>query len=206
MRRADGVPPVDPQGADALAMCRRLRGDLGHARRVATHAAALFAACANHLRTDSLSSDDLLLRLSLAAWLHDIGKIVAVEEHQRHSRYLVENSSHTRQWDALLRADVGALCTVHRRRFRRKWRRTWLRDDPGLLQTAALLRIADALDRSHEVGVTIRAEMQSDGLYLQTYGLRQDDADRLLLRKADAFDAAFGRPLILVAASSPGEQ
>ena len=204
MKQNDRARPTqpNPHREDALAMCRQLRDDLGHARRVAAYATTLFDACAGHLHQDFLSPDDLFARLSLAAWLHDIGKIVAFEQHQEHSRYLVENSAHTRNWDAALRADVAALCAVHRRRFRRNWRKKRLRGQLGLLQMAALLRIADGLDRSHETGVTILASMERDALYLKTHGLRQDDGDRLLSRKADVFEDAFDRPLVLFAAAN----
>ena len=199
MTRPGGVLAASPYGEDVLFLTRRLHADAGHGRRVASHAETLFAALAPWVRDRELAQDQLLERLVLAAWLHDVGKIVGLDQHHKHSRYIVANSARTQHWDADLRADVGALCMVHRRAFRRKWRKKWLRDDPGLLQAAALLRIADALDRSHEPGVTLAATMEDDAFHLRAHGLRLDDAARLTSRKADIFEQAFGRPLVLIA-------
>ncbi len=199
MTRPGGVLAGSPYGADVLFLIRRLHADAGHGRRVASHAETLFAAAAPWIHAKELALGQLLERLVLAAWLHDVGKVVSLEQHHKHSRYILANSESTQHWNADLRADVGALCMVHRRAFRRKWRKKWLRDDPGLLQTAALLRVADALDRSHEPGITVAATMEDDALYVRAHGLRRDDADRLTARKADIFEQAFGRPLILIA-------
>ena len=205
---AESAAPRQPPAAllaDAQRLARQFGADWGHSLRVGAHAGALFSALRPALREGTgLAPDELLQRLLLAAYLHDVGRAVATKRHHRHSRYLIGHSEHTGAWDGALRADVAALAYTHRRRARESWRRTQFGGDRALFRLAAVLRVADALDRSHENRVEIlSAGWENRGFALAVAGLAPCDAAHLRECKADLFELAFAQPLLLNSRAAP---
>jgi exopolyphosphatase/guanosine-5'-triphosphate,3'-diphosphate pyrophosphatase len=114
--------------------------------------------------------------LSAAALLHDVGYHIAHEAHHKHSLYLIKNSELTGFSEA--ERDVIANVARYHRGSEPKERHEYFaalnqtdRDTVDAL--AAILRIADALDRRHDSRVTdvrcirngrvVHIELQSSG-------------------------------------------
>jgi exopolyphosphatase/guanosine-5'-triphosphate,3'-diphosphate pyrophosphatase len=131
-----------------VALARRWSGDNQHGRHVAELATALFDGLAPALELPPAGRE----LLEYAALLHDIGHAVDHDRHQRHSYYLIKNSE-------LLGFDPDELEVIaqvargHRKQVP-KPSAPELQGIPSQKRKlarglAALLRIADALDRTH---------------------------------------------------------
>jgi exopolyphosphatase / guanosine-5'-triphosphate,3'-diphosphate pyrophosphatase len=140
----DGSPLADA----ATALGRRFYFDEGHAAQVARLALALFDGLA------AVHNLPMAVRpfLEAAALLHDVGNAVSYQKHHRHTQYLIQNADipgladrerdlvariarfHRRSAPELHHAGMEGLTTSEARTVRK---------------LATLLRVADALDRSH---------------------------------------------------------
>jgi exopolyphosphatase/guanosine-5'-triphosphate,3'-diphosphate pyrophosphatase len=138
---------ADPRRRSVLAVLERYNADLVHARATARFAVQLFDATAelHHLRVD----DRRLLEF--AALLHDIGHHISGEDHHKHGAYLLR---HTRM-SGFTAPEVDAMSEIvrhHRGQIPKK--RDVGRLGPELERRvrvlAALLSVADGLDRGHD--------------------------------------------------------
>jgi exopolyphosphatase/guanosine-5'-triphosphate,3'-diphosphate pyrophosphatase len=131
-----------------VALARRWAGDNQHGRHVAELATALFDGLASTLGLPPAGRE----LLEYAALLHDIGHSVDHDRHQRHSYYLIKNSE-------LLGFDpdeievIAQVARGHRKQVP-KPSAPELQGLPSQMRKlarglASLLRIADALDRTH---------------------------------------------------------
>jgi exopolyphosphatase / guanosine-5'-triphosphate,3'-diphosphate pyrophosphatase len=170
-----------------------------HGRQVAKLALKLFDATAFALELPE-SSRELLAH---AALLHDIGHAIDHDRHNRHSYYLVKNAdllgfepveiemialalrAHRKQSAQLDSPEWQALSAVKRRATR------------GM---AAILRVADALDRSHRSVVKTVAVVYSPGRAQIEIGSGQEKADLELWtceRRIDLLAKLLNRQVIL---------
>ncbi len=146
--RAESYNKLRQQLSVARGLCYRHGADLKHARRVAFFARRLFVSLAGRL---GLEPEDLNYLL-IAAHLHDIGKFVSASAHHKHSEYLIGALN-------LFRLDAGevrliaCIARYHRRSTPRESHPLYASlPRPARIKVqklAALLRVADALDRSH---------------------------------------------------------
>ncbi|MHB1629836.1 MAG: HD domain-containing protein [Bacilli bacterium] len=187
------APPFDHRRA-AFAMMRQYQTDIAHCERVEAYAQQLFA----WVYAEAADESDHWLRLSLAALLHDIGRCIADRGHHRHSRYLVASARQTEAWPALLRSDVAMLVFAHRKPAKRTWLNSYFDNRPALFQLAAILRVADGLDREHAGTARLLSGMHCQGQFqLSVSGVSEPAAKHLAEKKADAWRWAFGQPLVL---------
>jgi exopolyphosphatase/guanosine-5'-triphosphate,3'-diphosphate pyrophosphatase len=125
----------------------RFRGDEAHARHVADLSLALF----DGLRLEHHLDDDARRMLEYAALLHDIGSIIAHERHTEHAYYIIKNGG-LRGLPAEEVELVAAVARYHGKARPKKGDRaiaTLGREARRSVRwLAALLRIAEALDRS----------------------------------------------------------
>src|SRR5229473_3088459 len=146
--KTDSRSAADARRRSVGALAARFAGGNDHGRQVARLALKLFDATAPVLGLPK-SSRELL---EFAALLHDIGHAIDHDRHNRHSYYLIKNAElfgfetdeieviaqaargHRKQAPKLDSPDLKPLSPTKRRVVR------------GL---AAILRVADALDRSH---------------------------------------------------------
>ena len=150
---AESQPPLpddtDPRLRGVHAVGRRFGYEVTHARRVARFAESLFdevaapAGLTRHHRT----------LLSAAALLHDVGYHIAHEGHHKHALYLIKNSELTGFSEAE-RDVIANVARYHRgsvpkEKHQEFWRLHQV-DRDAVRSLAAILRVADALDRSHE--------------------------------------------------------
>jgi exopolyphosphatase/guanosine-5'-triphosphate,3'-diphosphate pyrophosphatase len=138
----------DPMAFSAAALARKYHTDEKHANHVADISQQLF----REFQAEHQLSPRCEALLQTAAILHDIGAFVGVGSHHKHSQYLILNSeifSLTKQDTTL----VALMARYHRRALPLPSHPEYMALDREsriiVLKLAALLRIADALDRSH---------------------------------------------------------
>lgn len=182
----------------AVALGRRYLFDQAHAKHVASLALSLFDQLT---KIHGLAAADRRLLLG-AALLHDIGQFVSYRKHHKHSFYLLANS----ELPGLTQTEIGlvALIARYHRRAEPNDSHEGYRDLPReersrLHRLAALLRVADALDREHlqrvagvhaRIGgkaVTLRLEGEGD-LLLEQWAIQ---------KKAQMFRRVFETELII---------
>lgn len=184
--------------ASAVTVGRKYHFDCDHAMQVAKLALKLF----DQLTTlHGLGAADRRI-LHAAALLHDIGQFVSFKGHHKHSQYLISHtdlpnfSGHEMQ----LVADVAR---YHRKAHPAEHHPHFMALDEGervrVTRLAAVLRIADALDREHVQRVTdLTARLGEDELTLWldgTSGLLMENWS--LKKKANLFTKVFGRQVRL---------
>jgi exopolyphosphatase/guanosine-5'-triphosphate,3'-diphosphate pyrophosphatase len=197
---------ADPRAlrrASVLNLARRCGWGEAHARQVAFLAGDLFD---HTLRVHKLSGEDREL-LEYAALLHDIGEHVSTEGHHRHTAYLIQHGR-LRGFDP---EEVLALASVAR--YHRSGEPKTSHEPFGSLsierqdrvtKLAAILRLADGLDRGHSSAVEgidvqiddgrVEIQVRSGGeVELELWGAR---------RKRALFERLFDRRVDVVAGSS----
>ena len=190
--RAEAYPDVRRRSVVALA--ERCHFHEAHARQVAALALGLFDATASR---HGLQAPERSL-LEYAALLHDVGRHISYPDRHRHTEYLVGNGG-LRGFDPReieIKALVGR---YHRRGVPRKKNLAFAAlarpDREAVRMMAGLLRLADALDRSHRGvvkavavsetsrGLRLRCEAEGDaGLEQWASGRRVDLLERALDR------------------------
>ena len=188
--------------AGALHLGRRYHFDERHGLAVANMACRLFDAT----RTlHELGPEDRAI-LRLAAVLHDVGDFINPGSHHKHSQYIIENSDmmgltsaqrsltaivaryHRRALPSLRHASYQALGDKEQRRVR---------------YLAALLRVADALDRGHR-GKVDELKVRVKRGYVQLELASETDTaleEWTVGRKGDLFERVFDRQIRLVAST-----
>lgn len=140
--------------------------------------------------------------LEIASILHDIGMFIRGSDHQLHSQYIIMHSDIF----GLSKDDMQIISLVS------KYHR-----GPGpnqndssytslprteritVLKLAAILRVADALDRSHsQKELEISSKIEEDNLILRVHGVQNLNLEKIALgEKGDLFESIFGYRLIL---------
>lgn len=179
----------------------RHRFDEPHARHVSRLADALFRGLEP---LHGMGARERRI-LDHAALLHDVGHAISGRRHHKHTLYVIENA----EWPGVDPAEVSLMAMVaryHRRAPpRKKHRRYRQLDSEGrrtLRQLAAVLRLANKLDRSHvqntrDLEVALRRDRMDVTIVTRgDPGLELAAADQA---KAP-FERAFGRRLEVVAA------
>ena len=134
--------------AAAKALCERYNGDVGHGTHVAELSLAIFDTMQREHR---LSPHERLL-MEVSAILHEIGQFVNQSGHHKHGQYLVENAE-IFGLDRDDRQIVGNVVRYHRKALPSKSHPYYMsltREQRLVVsKLAAILRVADALDRGH---------------------------------------------------------
>jgi exopolyphosphatase / guanosine-5'-triphosphate,3'-diphosphate pyrophosphatase len=173
--------------------------DRPHAENVTEHAKALFEVMQPLHR---LTARDEVI-LIVAALLHDIGTFISNRSHHKHTQYLMENSDLfglTRR-ERMLAALVAR---YHRRAHPKSSHRDYTAlpraDRMRVIKLAALLRVADALDRSHSRRIqNPRLKLDSDRLQIGVPDPHKCTGEEVALReKSDLFEQVYGRSALLV--------
>ena len=192
-----GGPPGElrPQKiANAISLGRRYRFDERHARHVALLACRLF----DELQTDHGLGAPQRVLLEMSAILHDIGMAIRASGHHKHGHYIVSNSE-IFGLTARDQAIVANVVRYHRRALPSPSHQSYMAlaraDRLVVTKLAALLRVADALDRSHQARVRdLKVETGPDEAIIYCdYGGNLALKTLALERKADLFQEALGR-------------
>jgi exopolyphosphatase / guanosine-5'-triphosphate,3'-diphosphate pyrophosphatase len=198
-RGADDSSLIDA----ARAMGRRLFFDEAHALQVAKLAMAMFDQLAGLHRLPMAVRS----YLEVAAVLHDIGHSVSYQKHHRHTEYLVRNGDIPGLADRE-RDIVARIARFHRRSPPDLHHPAMDGLSPGearyVRKLATLLRVADALDRSHAQPIChLRADVDGGKVMLRLS--TQGPADLELWdvgHEAQLFHRVFAAKLVVTTAAS----
>lgn len=185
--------------ASAIGIGDKYDVDRQHTDHVTHLSRELFAA----LQSRHLLGTRYEVLLTLAALLHDIGSFVSNRSHHKHSMYLIENSDifGMGSRDKLITALIAR---YHRRSIPMAMHEGYelldREDRMAVAKLAAILRIADALDRSHEQRVkNIDITIQGRDLVIRIPGLHDLAVERLALeQKGEMFSQIYGLDVVLV--------
>lgn len=180
--------------AAAVALGRRYRFDEAHGRHVARLALSLFDQL---VELHELPEEDRRILLG-AALLHDIGQYVSYRKHHKHSLYLILNG----QLSVFSPPEIPLVALVaryHRRAAPKDEHFLWSdlpkADRDRVLKLAALLRVADALDREHLQQVSsVTASVRKDRVVLTVEARGELLLEQWAMqKKGSLFERAFGR-------------
>lgn len=179
-------------------LVRRYGANAQHAHQVAGLALALFD---DTVALHELGPADREL-LEHAAWLHDIGEHVAMQNHDRHTAYLIEHGRLLgfAPEEVVMLAAIGR---YHRKGTPKPSSYEPLRqlDDAArerVTRLTALLRIADGLDRGHDDAVEGLDITVTDAEVVVDVEGRDTDLERWgARRKRGLFEKCFGLPLVV---------
>jgi exopolyphosphatase/guanosine-5'-triphosphate,3'-diphosphate pyrophosphatase len=196
----DESRPPGPEFADQKlrgvhAVGRRFGYEETHARQVANLAEKIFDSLAP---SENLSPHHRTLMLA-GALLHDIGYHIAHDSHQKHTLYLVTNSELTGFSEAE-RAVIANIARYHRGSLPKKRHPEYealnLADRQIVCKLGGIVRLADALDRSHDSRVSDLKCHDAKSFHVELCS--EADCENELLeaeRKRELFEQAFNRTL-----------
>lgn len=185
--------------ASANNLGRKYHFDEVHSRHVTALALSLFDALVMEHGLDRRGR----LLLEVAAILHDVGMFIRSSGHHKHSQYIIANS----EIFGLHRDDLEIVSNVVRYHRKTPPNSTHIafialqrEERMMVLKLAALLRVADALDRGHSQRVTeVQVERKVDSIVLHVPGNHDLTLERLgLEEKSDMFEDVFGYKVILL--------
>ena len=183
---------------NAVAVGRKYLFDEAHARHVADLAMSLF----DQLRSvHGLSRNDRKI-LYAAALLHDVGQFVSFKGHHKHSQYLITHSELPNFSQSEMQL-VGNVARYHRKAHPADDHDAFMNLSEGererVTKLAAILRLADSLDREHLQRVTgVTAKITDEEVSLWMDGTAGVLLEAWTLRKkANLFTKIFGRKVSL---------
>lgn len=193
-----GSEERDVRRASVERLARRAGVPNGHARRVRDLAVRLFD------RTHSLHQLTPLERewLEHAAILHDVGLSISYQRHHQHSYYLIVHGG----MKGFSRDEVEVIAQVaryHRKALPAKRHQPFRRLDPWkrpvVEKLAALLRLADGLDRTHRGQVSgVRLEIHRKKIVVVAEARGPADLEAWAANeKSDLFEKVFGRRVVI---------
>jgi exopolyphosphatase / guanosine-5'-triphosphate,3'-diphosphate pyrophosphatase len=200
---AESLPPVpdvdDLRLRDVFAVGRRFGYEEKHAIQVAALSEKIFDQLApiynlkRHWRT----------LLSAAALLHDVGYHISHESHHKHSFYLIKHSTFT-GFSELEKLMIANIARYHRKSLPREKHPEFfelsLEDRAVVSRLAAILRLAEALDRGYENNIkNLKITRDKSDFFLHLVGDENSKAELLAVEeKKDLFELAFECRLTIV--------
>jgi exopolyphosphatase/guanosine-5'-triphosphate,3'-diphosphate pyrophosphatase len=180
-------------------LARHYQADLKHAEFVRKQALLIY----DTLNAELGLTSYYRLFLEVAAILHDVGSYIGGTSHHKHGQYVIQNSDIF----GLSAADkelVAHIVRYHRRAKPQPSHEFYMalnRNDRVVVQKlASLLRVAEALDRSHTQQITIsRLNIKKDRLLIHTpYSGDLSIEESGLVEKGNLLEEVFGlRPVLL---------
>jgi exopolyphosphatase/guanosine-5'-triphosphate,3'-diphosphate pyrophosphatase len=179
--------------ASAENLGKKYRFDEDHAMHVSKLAVSLF----DQLQAEHGMDQHSRMLLEVAAILHDIGNFIRASGHHKHGQYIVANS----EIFGLSYSDIRIVANVvryHRKAMPNSAHTSFisLRREHRILvmKLAAILRVADALDRGHSQHVRgFTVQRDEDEIVLDCEYRGDISVERYGLRlKADMFEEVFG--------------
>ena len=184
--------------ASAMTLLQRYRGDVEHSRQVTDLALRLF----DQLSDEHGMGERYRQLLEVAGILHDIGTFISARSHHKHGAYVVRNS----EIFGMERDDIEIVANVVRyhRSAKPKMRHPEFaalnsRKRMAVQKLAAILRVADALDRGHGGRIhEFTIEQAEPRLFVHSHVTGDLSLERRSLkRKGDLFEDVFGLSVVL---------
>lgn len=177
----------------AESLSRRYRVHRAHSAQVTRLSQTLYESTTS---LHQLSDHDSLL-LQCAAIIHECGNYISTRAHQKHSHYIIRNS----EIFGLAQKDIALIALIAR--YHRKsgprpshsdYRDLNSEDRMRVSKLAAILRIADALDRSHSSRIgDISVRIDKEKLHIDLHGITDASAERQAMRsKSSLFQDIYG--------------
>src|SRR5262245_42112854 len=194
----DLLPDYRLRGVHAVG--RRFGYEENHAHQVARLSERIFDYLVRSGATDLTRHHRTLL--SAAALLHDVGYHIAHESHHKHSLYLIRNSELTGFSEAE-RDVIANTARYHRGSDPRERHESFgalnETDRNTVSQMAAIVRIADALDRRHDSRVSeIRCARNGRALHIELQSTSNCDREIFAAeQKRELFEQVFSCRLTL---------
>ncbi len=185
--------------ASAISLLRKYQGDELHADFVRTMSLRIYNAMQNEL---GLGEQEKII-LEVSAILHDIGMFIRAQDHNFHSKYIIQNSeifglSHDEKDLVALISSFhkGNQTPQDDQAFKLLPRSSRL----TILKLTAILRVADALDRSHQQKLTnFTVNFTKDCITFRVKGYNNLTLEKLALaEKGDLFENVFGYKIVLI--------
>ncbi|MGC8552876.1 MAG: Ppx/GppA phosphatase family protein [Phycisphaerae bacterium] len=195
------VEVQDPRRRSVIELGRRCNYDEKHHQQVSRLAMELF----NQLKRVHHLPDKYRELLEYAALGHDLGWHIGHSGHHKHSYYLLKNGD--LEGFAPLEIDIIAnVARYHRRSFPKKSHEAYMSLAPAertvVCKLAALLRLAEALDRGHWGNVrALHSRITATAVSVRILTQADPELELWAARhKADMFENVFGRTVRI----SPG--
>ncbi len=182
----------------AIDLGRKFQFDEMHGTHVAVLSKILFEALQEEHGLDARHG----LLLYVAALLHEVGLLISNVGHHKHSMYLIQNS----ELFGLGRKDIGLVALIAR--YHRKATPSPLhpfygeldrQDRVAVAKMAAILRVADALERSHHQHIQdVRCFVERDHVVIEVPHVHDLTLEQMALReKGNLFEEVYGRSVVL---------
>ena len=174
-------------------LARRYQCDAKHGNHIAFLCSRLFEELRELHQLDDYDGQ----LLEVAAILHEVGGFISPKAHHKHSQYIIENS----EIFGLAKLDVQIVALVaryHRHSGPKLTHPSYAaldsHDQIRVSKLASLLRVADALERTHTQRVTdISIALTPTRLSLSLVGVADAAVERLaMVGKGDLFQDVFG--------------
>ena len=182
----------------ARILAARYQSDPRHGEHVGKIAARLFEGL---VELHGMGEHDALL-LEVACILHEVGTYISPRAHHKHSEYIILNS----EIFGLGRRDVSIVALVSRyhrhsgpRLDHANYRELTTADRILVSKLAAILRVADALERTHDQRIKdIEIRIDKQRMHLSLPGLSDVAVERLAMKsKGDLFEQVFGLEVVI---------
>lgn len=192
---------LKPDIEQATRLLRRMSQSVNHPEQVAFYCSTIAQSLSREwLYLNEATRNALFNRLHMAALLHDIGHAIASRGHHKHTRYLIMHSDLLQGWDDTFRRDVATIAFSHRKKADKSWLSHRFNGDINLMKLAAILRIADGLDRNHRGHIKIiKSFYEGNSFVIQISPIRPEYKHQLMTKKADLWIDAFSYSLVLKA-------
>ena len=184
--------------ASATSLLRKYSGDEKHADFVRTMSLRIYDTMQNELGLPSHARTIL----EVSAILHDIGMFIRAQDHNLHSKYIIQNS----EIFGLTHDEtnmVALIASYHKgSRMPQDDKEILLLPRSSrltILKLTAILRIADALDRSHQQKLTnFTVNFARDTITFRVKGFNNLTLEKLAIKeKGDLFENVFGYTIVL---------
>lgn len=187
------------QREEMVSLMMELERKPEHSQHVAKLALQIF----DQLRSLHGCSDNERNLLEFAALLHDIGWAICGKKHHVHSMRLIEGAK-TVKVDYPTKCLIAQIARYHRKSMPKpKHKQFWSlapNDQITVKKLAAILRIADALDRTHtgRVKKVVCSQVGTDVIITASYPEVLFDESQAFESKKDLFFNVFGTQVLLV--------
>lgn len=185
--------------ASSSNLLKKYYGDEKHAEYVRTVSLQLF----NALKSETTFDDRSKLLLQVAAILHDIGIFIRLDHHNLHGEYIIKNSE-IFGLSKMENTIISQIAKYHRGKKSPQDSESFQNlpraERMTILKLTAIIRVADALDRSHSQKLNdLSFHISNDTLTIKTKNHQNISLEKVALsQKGDFFESIFGLKIILI--------